>query len=121
MRVAATIALAMAGLAGISPAFAADQEPVIRCLTATSALAGSEDKDVAQIGLLNSVFWLGRLDPAFSEAELEKRMAALSSQLAGESLQAELKRCGTEMAERGAMMQRVGKKLQERATKADTH
>lgn len=111
---------AVAALFAASAAQAEEQEPILRCLTATSSLASSSDKGIAQIGVLNSLYWLGRLDPSLSEAVIEKRIAAISASMTKESLQAEVGRCGRELAERGAMMERIGKKLKDRAARRDT-
>ena len=111
---------AAAALLAGSAAQAEEQEPILRCLTATSSLASSSDKGIAQIGVLNSLYWLGRLDPTLSEAVIEKRIAAISASMTKESLQTEVGRCGRELAERGAMMERIGKKLKDRAARRET-
>lgn len=97
------------------PAGASDPGPVISCIAMSGALTSNPDPAAQQAGLMSSIFWLGRLDPSVTEAELETRMAALAAEVTRERGQAELRRCGLEMAERGAMLQPVGKKLRDRA------
>lgn len=117
MRGGLSIAIVLAALLPASPVWAEDQEPILRCLAATGALASSPDKAAAQIGMMNSLYWLGRVDPSMTEAELEERLLAITTTMNRNALQAQLQRCGAELAERGAMMQRVGKKMQERAAR----
>ena len=116
MRARRLIAVAL--LLSAAPAMAADQGPVISCIAMSGVLASNPDPAAQQAGLLSSIFWLGRLDPSTSEAELETGMAALAAEVTQERGQAELRRCGVEMGERGAMLQRVGKKLKDRAAAA---
>jgi hypothetical protein len=48
-------------------------------------------------------------------------MTAISEKLTQADIRLDLQRCGSEMQQRGDMMQRIGEKLKQRAAKTDTH
>jgi hypothetical protein len=120
MRPLLLLAVLLAVPAGAQANPAEDQTPILRCLIATSLLGQSEDKALASAGTMGSLYWLGRLDSSLSEDEIENRITAISDKLTQADIRLDLQRCGTEMQQRGDMMQRIGAKLKQRAAKGDS-
>lgn len=85
----------------------------LRCILVTGSLAQSEDKEMARNGAIGSLFWLGRLKPALTEKQIERGGGKAAVQLQTMDINAELQKCGDEMARQGEIVERVGKALQE--------
>lgn len=113
LRVAA--ALAALPLSG-APASAQSRDDLeaLRCILASGSLADSPDPELARNGALSSLFWLGRLEPRLTEQQIERGGARAAQQLQTVDIQAELRKCGEEMARQGDIVERVGKALQDK-------
>jgi hypothetical protein len=96
---------------------AEDQTPILRCIAAAGLLAQSKDPDQANSGRMGTVYWLGRLNPALREAEIEKRINDLSAKVTIADLQRDLPRCGAEIKTRSDMMRRIGERARQSSTK----
>ena len=90
---------------------AENQTPILRCLVATNMLAQNKESAVATAGLMGSLYFLGRLDPALEEVEAERQLIEMITKLDAAELQRDLERCGAEMKTKGAMLQRIGQKI----------
>jgi hypothetical protein len=101
--------LALPGLANAAPG--EDQVPILRCFVLSGMIANSKDPGQAQAGRLASVYWMGRLDPSFTEEQIEAKIRQMSATMKVSDLQQDLPRCGGEMKARGDMMKRVGDKV----------
>ncbi len=109
--IATTLAISLFAVA--ASAQSRDDIFALRCILVTGSLAQSEDKEMARNGAIGSLFWLGRLKPALTEKQIERGGAKAAAQLQALDVNAELQRCGDEMARQGEIVERVGKALQE--------
>lgn len=100
---------------------AEDQAPIMRCIVASGSLAASQDPAMAQVGAMSGLFWLGRVDPKISEADLEQSLSAVFAAMTPAQVAPEFDRCRKEMKDRSDLVSRVGARIQERAAKAATH
>lgn len=86
----------------------------LRCLVASLVLVNSTDAQERQAGMGSFSYWLGRVDGAEPNLDLEERIANLSQQMTSEDIARELVRCGSELMARGQEVQRIGNRLQSR-------
>lgn len=86
----------------------------LRCLVASLTLVNSSNPQQRQAGMGSFSYWLGRVDGAQPDIDLEERIATLSQQMTGEDVAREMVRCGTELMARGQEIQRIGNRLQSR-------
>lgn len=91
-----------------------DDMTALRCILVTGSLADSADRDLARNGAIGSLFWLGRLRPALTEKQIETGGAKAADMLKDADINAELQKCGAEMARQGEIVERVGKALQDK-------
>ena len=101
-----------------SAAKASDLERIgdIRCLLVGSQMSKSLDKNQQTFGTIVVMFYLGRLDNYFQEANLEKLIENEASMLSTEDLQIEAERCRKTLIEKGQLLQRVGNKIEKKPT-----
>lgn len=118
MRLSGPVALIAAAIAAPLSA-AEDQTPILRCLVATASLAQSSDQGAAQVGIMNSLYWMGRIDPAIPESDVQRRMIEIARTYTQADLRADLQRCGAELTARGDMMQRIGKAMAEEGARKE--
>lgn len=111
----ARIAVLLALLPAIpASAQSKDDMTALRCILVTGSLADSADRDLARNGAIGSLFWLGRLRPALTEKQIESGGAKAADMLKDADINAELQKCGAEMARQGEIVERVGKALQDK-------
>lgn len=114
-----TLLLAMAAPSQGEPQASSTLLPDVRCFIATSVLAQSQDPAMAQIGLLASMFWFGRVDRRMTDRELEKLMKEQAMATTSADLKLDLQRCGDEMKVRGQVMTQIGQRISRQEEKRD--
>jgi hypothetical protein len=114
MSIKFTAALLLACGCWVSPALADEQSDDIKCLAASIELSGSQDPDDQSIGMLSTMFWLGRLDGRDPSLDLEKQMAAGAFDMKDTDRKAEAARCATLLKTRGEELTRLGEQLRRR-------
>ena len=98
------------------PAPPAPLDP-LRCMVVAGAVSQSSDANLAQIGKLAAIYWMGRVNGAMPNANLTEQLALRAKALEGVNLQAEAQKCGAEMQARGQEMQQAGHALEAQAAK----
>lgn len=78
----------------------------------------NKDPNIANIGKVASVYWMGRVNGAYPNANLKQQLAAQVRTMQATNLQAEAQRCDAEMKMRGEQMHEAGKALQAQAQAA---
>ena len=106
MKFAATAAL----LCGLWPAqaMADDTDDDLKCLVASMAMVQSGDPDDQSVGMLSTMYWLGRLDGRTPALDLENKAKVAAEALKPADLAAETARCGDLLAKRGAVLTNMG-------------
>jgi hypothetical protein len=105
------------GVMLLSPAFsvshAQDAEAVanIRCLIVGAQLSKSPDATRRSVGMMEVMYYLGRLEKHLQMSDLEALIERESSKMTATELAAEAVRCGTILAEKGQLLQRIGNSL----------
>lgn len=124
MRFSKTIITAMAALGAAvsvsSSALAAEPTAAerlnesVRCFGISSVMLTMDDAKSREAGQLAALYFMGRLDGALSDQELEDRMFAFSQGLPNEDVTKLLARCGEIMKVRGAAIEAVGSRVSAR-------
>src|SRR4051794_27445017 len=77
-----------------------DTSDDIKCLAVSLDLSGSQDPDEQSLGMLSTMYWLGRLDGRAPAQDLEKQMQAGAFDMRAVDEKAEAARCAQVMATR---------------------
>ena len=96
-----------------------DQAPILRCFVIAGMMANSKDPAQVQAGRAASIYWLGRIDPSLTEADLERRVNQMSATTKLADLQGDVPRCAGEIKARADMMKRIGEKVRASAAPAE--
>ena len=89
----------------------------IRCLITSLSLGNSNNDTIKTAGFLASLYYLGRLDGATPNLDLEARMIAEIDKMTPEQLRSEAARCGGAMQTRASAFSDIGNHLLERGQK----
>lgn len=101
----------------LSPAFsvshAQDTEVVanIRCLIVGAQLSKSADANRRSVGMMEVMYYLGRVDRFLQMPNLEALIERESTKMTTTELTSEAVRCGKILAEKGQLLQRIGNSL----------
>ena len=87
----------------------------MHCLLMASVVIQNKDPSIAEIGKLAGIYWMGRVNGAYPNANLSQQLGAQVRTMQGTDLKAEAERCDAEMKARGVQMQEAGKALQAQA------
>jgi hypothetical protein len=118
--ITATAVVLCAVLSASSSAGAAEQSAAerldesVRCFGIASVMMTLNDDASKQSGQMAGLYFMGRLDGALSDKELEDRMFAFSQGLPKEDVQKLLTRCGDIMKVRGDAIQAIGGRVSAR-------
>jgi hypothetical protein len=83
----------------------------LRCLVAAGNLRNSPDPNVRAASTGVASFFFGRVDVRLSEVELQRRLAAESTGMAGVDLNQLTRDCGAFMSARGEALIRIGQRI----------
>lgn len=84
----------------------------IRCLIAAIQISQSSDSKAKEAGTVMAVYYLGRLDGAANDADLEKRLPEEARKETPSSIRNDIVACDNFLAERGKALVDIGAKLQ---------
>lgn len=101
-----------AALSGGSTALADALTPDLRCAAVTFAAITVVPENQKTSVSLAAIYFLGKLDGAAPNLDLETRLRAELAGMAAKDFQSEAARCGAELAKRGQDMQTLGAHLQ---------
>lgn len=107
------LAASLPMLAAAAPPGAEDRADV-RCLVVAYHLAGNEDKEISQAGILISQYYLGRLDGRSPGLDLEAAIEAETKGMDDAQMKALLERCGAEVEKRGKDVEALGTRLEKK-------
>jgi hypothetical protein len=86
----------------------------IRCMVVATQLVQMDDAEAQKIGQMSAMYFMGRLDAAMSDKEIEDRLFATGQVMLGTNLQKDLERCGAILQERGGVYEDMGKRISAR-------
>ncbi|MGO9133575.1 MAG: hypothetical protein ACLP8A_05935 [Methylovirgula sp.] len=89
------------------PATTAD----LRCLVVGLRFAGSPTENLKQAGLIETLYYLGRLDSRIPNLDLEGQVGTLLTKMNEQDFKTEAQRCGLLLSQRGQALQTMGKDL----------
>lgn len=90
----------------------------VRCFVVSSMLMTLDDSEINNVGQMSSLYFMGRLDGATSDKDLEDRLFALSQTLDPADIQKDVAHCAEILKVRGAAIQVIGQKVEVRETAA---
>lgn len=111
---AVLLTLSTASTASAEATAVNSQEADVSCFVATLTLLESPDPNIRTAGQAGMMYWLGKLDGAAPNLDLENRVAEIAPTMTQEMIGRELMRCGQEIVVRGREVQEIGARLQER-------
>ena len=89
--------------------------PDLRCLTISFRLAGSDEAQIRQAGLIAGYYYLGKVDGSAPALDLETAIHDSDLTLSDPQFAAaEARRCGAELQARGREIIEIGNRLSER-------
>jgi hypothetical protein len=98
----------------VSAARADDTSDDIKCLAVSLDLSSSQDPDEQSLGMLSTMYWLGRLDGRVPGQDLEKQMQAGAFDMRPTDEKAEAARCAEVMKTRGPLLTKLSEEKQQR-------
>lgn len=83
----------------------------LRCLILALNVSSSKNVAQKQVGLVQTLYYLGRYDAHAGSANLEAAIVNEMGRMKGVNMQTESKRCGSYVQSRGVALQALGKVL----------
>jgi hypothetical protein len=112
---AALCALAAVSIAPMTaqaaPAPNARLDESVRCFVVTSMLMNMDDPQIKNVGQMGSLYFMGRLDGALPDKDLEDRLFTLSQTLNPADLKSDVAHCGEILKARGAAIQAISTRV----------
>jgi hypothetical protein len=96
--------LALACSFWVNTALADETSDDIKCLAIGLKLAASPDPDDQSVGLLTTMYWLGKLDGMMPRVDLEKQMQDGAFDMKKADEQTEALRCAAALKPRGELL-----------------
>jgi hypothetical protein len=98
---------------GAFSASAQDAETIadLRCLIIGFKFAGSPTESLKQAGLIETLYYLGRIDARNPNIDLENQVANVLAKMTESDVKAESRRCGAVLSQRGEALQQLGKNI----------
>ncbi|HEX5377903.1 MAG TPA: hypothetical protein VFW47_04985 [Phenylobacterium sp.] len=104
-----------------APTLAHAEDPAttddVRCLVMSLAMAGTNDKDFSEAGMMATLYYLGRLDGRTPGLDLENRVIDEVGAMTPADVKNTAKRCGETLKGRGEDMTTLGQHFAARAAK----
>lgn len=98
----------------VSAAQADETSDDIKCLAVSLDLSSSQDPDDQALGILSTMYWMGRLDGRTPALDLDKQMQAGAFDMRPADEKAEVARCAQVMNTRGPLLTKIGQEKQQR-------
>jgi hypothetical protein len=98
------VALALACGVWVNAALADETSDDIKCLAIGFKLAASPDPDDQSVGLLSTMYWLGKLDGMTPKVDLEKQMQEGAFDMKAADERAEALHCAAALKPRGEFL-----------------
>lgn len=119
MRQYLAVLISVLLMGAASSAQAQTQPPTIDadilCFVVSAALASSPDNSVRGVALINSMYFMGRIDTqSMPRAEVNRRMKVVIDGMDSAGMRTELQTCSQRMREAGNKYRIVGQQLRER-------
>lgn len=95
------------------PALADDTSDDVKCLAVSLNMSAAQDPDEQSVGMLSTMYWLGRLDGRTPTLDLEKQMDAVGG-MKDEELKAEAVRCAAALSTRGDALSKLGESMRQK-------
>jgi hypothetical protein len=86
----------------------------VRCFVVTSMLMNMDDPQIKSVGQMGSLYFMGRLDGALPDKDLEDRLFTLSQTLNPAELKQDVAHCGEVLKARGAVIQGISARVESR-------
>lgn len=86
----------------------------VRCFIVAIQMAGSDQPDIQQSGLMGQLYWLGKLDGRTPGLNFEDRVMTELPKMTGDLFRTELARCTAELSQRGQAEAEMGRDIQKR-------
>ncbi len=105
-RYAAALFLACA--LWIPEARADDAADDAKCLAVALNMASAQDADEQSVGILSTMYWLGRLDGRNPSLDLQKQLSDAADAMTQDDLKTEATRCTATLRARGEELSKLG-------------
>jgi hypothetical protein len=109
-------AAALAILSGLwaNAALADETSDAIKCLAVSLKASNSSNPDDESIGMLSTMYWLGKLDGVVPKVDLEKAMQSGAFDMKPEDEKTEEARCAAALRDRGPLLTHLGEEQNQR-------
>jgi hypothetical protein len=97
-----------------SAALADETNDAIKCLAVSLKASNSSNPDDESIGMLSTMYWLGKLDGVTPKVDLEKEMQSGAFDMKPEDEKVEEARCASSLRERGPLLTHLGEEQSQR-------
>jgi hypothetical protein len=104
----AAAAMAASGAQAAEPAANARVDESVRCFAAMAILVSMDSVETRKLGEMGGLYFMGRLDGALSDQDLEDRLAALGQNPPTADMPALVTRCAEIMTTRSQAIQEIG-------------
>ena len=108
------VALMCAGSVWAGAVRADDTSDDVKCLAVSLSMSSSQDQDVQSVGLLSTMYWLGRLDGRSPDLDIEKQITDAAGAMKPADMQAEAARCAAALKTRGEILNKMGEDRRQR-------
>src|ERR1700677_1351478 len=108
------VALALACGFWVNAALADDTSDDLKCLAVSLNMSASDDPDVQSVGMLSTMYWMGRLDGRTPALDLEKQMKDAADGMKPADMQTEAARCAQALKTRGDLLTKMGEDQRQR-------
>jgi hypothetical protein len=110
----AVAAMATSGVQAAEPTASARLDESVRCFAAMAILVSMDNAETQKLGEMGGLYFMGRLDGALSDQDLEDRLAALGQNPPDEDMPELIARCAEIMTARGQAIQEIGGRVSAR-------
>jgi phage FluMu protein gp41 len=83
----------------------------VHCVIVGARLAGQSDSSKQSVGVMMTLYYVGRLDGRMPTLDLQSLIRKELSSITAADYEYERKRCGDRMAEKGKQIQQIGKDI----------
>jgi hypothetical protein len=91
-----------------------DTSDAVKCLAVGLSMSSSDDPNDQTLGMLSTMYWMGRVDGLTPRPDLEKLMQAGAFDMKPEEQKAEAARCHAALTARGEALTLLGQHLRQR-------
>jgi len=91
-----------------------DASDAVKCLAVGLSMSSSDDPNDQTLGMLSTMYWMGRVDGLTPRPDLEKQMQAGAFDMKPEDQKVEAARCQAALTARGEALTLLGHEMQQR-------